>query len=66
MGVPTKVKNTFSINALPVRGYVKIWNEYFRDENVDNAATIKTTSEDVAYDTGTPSGINEKEATIKK
>lgn len=65
MGVPTKIKNTFSINALPVRGYVKIWNEYFRDENVDNEATIKTTSEDVVYDTGTNSGTNEKEATIE-
>lgn len=65
MGVPTKIKKTFTINALPIRGYVKIWNEYFRDENVDNAATIRTTSEDVAYDTGTQSGINEKEATIE-
>nr|QJB21320.1 MAG: major capsid protein [Microvirus sp.] len=65
MGVPTKIKNTFSINALPVRGYVKIWNEYFRDENVDNAATIKTESLDVVYNTGTHSGIDESEATIE-
>lgn len=65
MGVPTKIKKTFSINALPVRGYVKIWNEYFRDENVDNEATIRTTSQDVTYDTGTKSGINEEEATIE-
>lgn len=65
MGVPTKIKNTFKINALPVRGYVKIWNEFFRDENVENAATIRTTSEDVVYDTGTQTGTDEKEATIK-
>lgn len=65
MGVPTKLKRGFTINALPIRGYVKIWNEYFRDENVDNAATIKTTSQDVTYDTGTPSGTDEKEATIE-
>jgi hypothetical protein len=39
MGVPTKIKNKFTINALPVRAYVKIWNEYFRDQNVGNAAT---------------------------
>ena len=38
MGVPTKVKNTFRINALPLRAYVRIWNEYFRDQNVDNWA----------------------------
>lgn len=49
MGVPTKLKKTFRINALPVRAYVKIWNEFFRDENVDNAATIKTDDKDVTY-----------------
>lgn len=41
MGIPTKintgeVNNKLSINALPVRGYVKIWNEWFRDQNVDD------------------------------
>lgn len=49
MGVPTKVKTTFKINALPIRAYVKIWNEYFRDENVDNAAVIKTDDADTDY-----------------
>ena len=49
MGVPTKVKKPFSINALPIRAYVKIWNEFFRDENVGNAAAIKTDDEDVMY-----------------
>ena len=42
MGIPTKIENQFKVNALPIRAYVKIWNEFFRDENVDNAATIKT------------------------
>lgn len=65
MGVPTKVKNTFTVNALPIRGYVKIWNEFFRDENVENAATVIATSNDVVYDTGTSSGVDEKEATIE-
>lgn len=49
MGVPTKIEKPFSINALPVRAYVKIWNEFFRDENVGNEATIKTDDEDVNY-----------------
>lgn len=49
MGVPTKVKKSFKINALPIRAYVKIWNEFFRDENVDNAAVIKTDDSDVSY-----------------
>lgn len=38
MGVPTKVKNKFEINALPIRAYVMIWNEFFRDQNVENSA----------------------------
>lgn len=61
MGVPTKVKKTFSINALPVRAYVKIWNEFFRDENVDNAAVLKTDDTDVTY-----SFSAEKEETMEK
>lgn len=49
MGVPTKIGKSFEINALPIRAYVKIWNEFFRDENIDNAATLKTDSKDVDY-----------------
>ena len=49
MGVPTKLKKEFRINALPIRAYVKIWNEFFRDENVDNEAVIKTDDADVTY-----------------
>lgn len=50
MGVPTKVTGNFEINALPIRAYVKIWNEFFRDENVDNAAVIKTDDANVTYE----------------
>lgn len=49
MGVPTKIKRPFTINALPIRAYVKIWNEFFRDENVDNAAVLKSDDADVTY-----------------
>jgi hypothetical protein len=49
MGVPTKVKKPFSINALPIRAYVKIWNEFFRDENVGNAANLKSDDANVTY-----------------
>lgn len=44
MGVPTKIyqandtKSHGKINALPCRAYVKIWNEWFRDQNIDNPA----------------------------
>lgn len=49
MGVPTKIKKPFTINALPIRAYVKIWNEFFRDENVDNAAVLKTDDANAIY-----------------
>lgn len=61
MGVPTKVKKPFSVNALPVRAYVKIWNEFFRDENVDNAAVLKSDDADVTYTMSTG-----KEDTMEK
>ena len=57
MGIPTKVikkpesgENQFSINALPVRAYVKIWNEWFRDQNLDNPAINTTGDATVRYD----------------
>ena len=60
MGVPTKVKANFSVNALPIRAYVMIWNEFFRDENVDNAAVWKNDSQDVTYkDTKEENNIEE-------
>lgn len=32
MGIPTNVDG-FEVNSLPFRGYVQIWNEFFRDQN---------------------------------
>lgn len=61
MGVPTKVKKPFSINALPIRAYVKIWNEFFRDENVDNAAVLKTDDAGVDYEFGNENSMQEAE-----
>lgn len=58
MGVPTKIKGTFKVNALPIRAYVKIWNEFFRDENVGNAAVVKTDDADVRYEDSSTENIN--------
>ncbi len=61
MGVPTNViakgdtTSELDVNALPIRGYVKIWNEFFRDQNVDNAATLKTDDANVYYATNATS-----------
>lgn len=34
-GLPTEVKNPIIVNALPARAYAMIYNEWFRDENVE-------------------------------
>ena len=59
MGVPTKTEGKFEVNALPIRAYVKIWNEFFRDENVDNAAVVKTDDADVAYEDSSTENIDQ-------
>lgn len=58
MGVPTKIEGEFEINALPIRAYVKIWNEFFRDENVGNAAVVKTDDADVTYEDSSTDAID--------
>jgi hypothetical protein len=54
MGIPTKAikkgtANKMEVNALPFRAYVKIWNEFFRDQNIGNPATLITNDENVIY-----------------
>lgn len=52
MGIPTKFLGngkTAEINALPIRAYVKIWNEWFRDQNVDNPAINSSADATVNY-----------------
>lgn len=52
MGIPTKIigeTGELDINALPIRAYVKIWNEWFRDQNVDNPAINSNKDADVTY-----------------
>ena len=34
-GLPTGIKNAIKVNALPARAYAMIYNEWFRDENVE-------------------------------
>lgn len=69
MGVPTRViKNNegkFEINALPIRAYVKIWNEFFRDQNVGNAAIEIDSDEKITYQDQTP-GAEDPEFTLSE
>ena len=49
----------FSVNALPFRAYVLIWNEWFRDQNVMQPAYFYTGDEDRTYSGITVSSIDD-------
>lgn len=70
MGVPTRVvkssKEKFEINALPVRAYVKIWNEFFRDQNVGNAAVEIDNDDKVTYEDQVPTEEEKPELTLRE
>jgi hypothetical protein len=53
MGIPTGVPN-IQVNSMPLRAYAKIWNEWFRDENLQQPQTM-------AKGDATSNGTNDKE-----
>ncbi len=58
MGIPINTPN-LSINHLPFRAYVKIWNDWFRDQNLQDPAYL--TNED-ATTTGTNGNVYQTDA----
>lgn len=46
MGIPTKVAANNTVNALPFRAYYRIWNEWFRDENLQDSDSRGTATGD--------------------
>lgn len=48
MGLPTYVKG-ISVSALPARAYVLIWNEWFRDQNMNVPCSFINTDSNVNY-----------------
>lgn len=40
LGLPTGIAN-LSVNSLPLRAYNLIWNEWFRDENLQDSVTVE-------------------------
>lgn len=52
MGIPTgaQITGTMSVNALPFRAYNLIWNQWFRDQNLQNAVVFGATA--TVYDFG--------------
>lgn len=44
MGWPLNADTTDSVSCLPFRAYRLIWNEWFRDQNLQDSVTIQTTN----------------------
>lgn len=57
MGIPTKIDN-LKINALPFRAYCKIWNDWFRDENLKSCCHIYQDETTRTGQTGGTSGYD--------
>lgn len=58
MGIPTGVAG-LKVNSLPFRAYARIWNEWFRDENLQAPVTQDT---DDKEQTGVNTGTNPTDA----
>lgn len=58
MGIPTGVAD-LSVNSMPFRAYAKIWNEWFRDENLQQPVTQ---SKDDSTTAGSNTGTNLSDA----
>lgn len=59
-GIPTGVAN-LSVNSMPFRAYCKVWNEWFRDENLQQPVTMsKTDATTAGSNTGTSLSDAEK------
>lgn len=50
MGLPTNVNSKLSVSALPFRAYYRIWNEWFRDENLQDSDTVGIQTNDETLD----------------
>lgn len=55
MGIPTNnvssnANISLQINALPIRAYNLIWNEWFRDQNLQDPVLVPLTDATVAFD----------------
>lgn len=50
MGLPTNVESKLSVSALPFRAYYRIWNEWFRDENLQDSDKVGIQTNDETLD----------------
>lgn len=56
-GLPTGIKNEIKVNALPARAYAMIYNEWFRDENVEAPIMLGYKKTDKAENNDNPESI---------
>jgi hypothetical protein len=59
MGIPTGVEN-IEVNRMPFNAYAKVWNEWFRDENLQQPVDVNTGDE-----TLTENGSASTQGTLK-
>lgn len=71
-GIPTKVSG-LSVSQMPFRAYCKIWNDYFRDENLkepiffnDDETTLTGKNVDANYDYTTYTQLGAAPAKVAK
>lgn len=56
-GLPTGIKNKIKVNALPARAYAMIYNEWFRDENLEAPLMLGYKKTDDAAEDTDPAAI---------
>lgn len=61
MGVPTNVKGPFTVSALPFRAYALIWNEWFRDENLQNPQQVDVNDATLTVNLSDDNGVKQAE-----
>lgn len=58
MGIPTfgnsNVDNVISINSLPIRAYCLIWNEWFRDQNLQDPLLVPIDDSNYSFSSSLP------------
>ena len=59
-GIPTGVEN-IEVNSLPLRAYTKIWNEWFRDQNLSEPRPMSTGDETTEGANANDGGLNSPE-----
>ena len=69
MGIPTKIskneESAFTVNALPFRAYAMIWQEWFRDQNIDNPAINSKEDATVDYTDDESKGMDAAEPDLE-